>query len=51
MYKERERDGKKWMGIERTTFVIDKKGRIARVWPRVDVNGHVAEVLEFVRGG
>lgn len=50
VYKERERDGKKWMGVERTTFVIDKTGHIARVWPQVNVNGHVAEVLEFVRG-
>ena len=50
VYKEREHDGKKFTGIERTTFVIDKSGRIARVWPRVDVNGHVAEVLEFVKG-
>lgn len=50
VYKEREYDGKKWTGIERTTFVIDKTGHIARVWPQVKVGGHVAEVLEFVKG-
>ena len=37
-----------YTGIQRTTFVIGKDGRIARVWPKVSVNGHVGEVLEFV---
>ena len=37
-------------GIQRTTFVIDKAGRIARVWPKVSVDGHVEEVLRFVSG-
>ena len=41
--------GIKYPGIQRTTFVIGRDGRIARVWPKVSVNGHVAEVLEFVR--
>jgi len=50
VYKSRERDGKSLMGIERTTFVIDKAGKIARVWPKVNVNGHVDDVLAFVRG-
>jgi peroxiredoxin Q/BCP len=35
----------------RTTFVIDKEGRIARVWPKVSVVGHVDEVLKFVNTG
>lgn len=35
--------------FERTTFVIDKDGRIARVWPKVSVIGHVDQVLQFVR--
>jgi thioredoxin-dependent peroxiredoxin len=39
-----------YTGIARTTFVIGKDGRIARVWPKVNVNGHVEEVLAFVRG-
>ena len=38
-----------YTGIQRTTFVIGRDGRIARVWPKVSVNGHVEEVLEYVR--
>ena len=37
-------------GIQRTTFVIGKDGRVARVWPKVSVNGHVEEVLKYVSG-
>jgi len=48
--RTRERDGKTVQGIERTTFVIGKDGRIARVWPKVNVDGHVEDVLAFVRG-
>jgi thioredoxin-dependent peroxiredoxin len=40
-----------YTGIQRTTFVIGRDGRIARVWPKVSVNGHVEEVLDFVRAG
>ena len=50
VYKPHVRDGKTLMGIERTTFVIDPSGKIARVWPKVNVNGHVEDVLAFVRG-
>ncbi len=50
VYKPHVRDGKTLMGIERTTFVIDKSGKIARVWPKVAVIGHVEDVLAFVRG-
>ncbi|USG64721.1 thioredoxin-dependent thiol peroxidase [Brevibacillus ruminantium] len=41
--------GREYMGIERTTFVIDKEGNIAKVWPKVKVKGHVQEVLQFIR--
>ena len=37
------------MGIERTTFVIDEEGRIARIFPKVKVEGHADEVLAAVR--
>ena len=37
------------MGIERTTFVIDRTGRIAQIYPKVKVEGHVKDLLEFVR--
>ncbi len=38
-----------YTGIQRTTFVIGRDGRVARVWPKVNVGGHVDEVLEYVR--
>ncbi|WP_176592883.1 thioredoxin-dependent thiol peroxidase [Sphingobium sp. EM0848] len=38
--------GRKYMGIERATFLIGADGRILRVWPKVKVKGHAAEVLE-----
>lgn len=41
--------GKEYMGIERATFVIDTKGKIANVWRKVRVKGHAAEVLEAVK--
>ena len=50
VYKQKNLYGKKYMGIERTTFVIDKTGRIAQIWPKVKVDGHVQDVLEFVAG-
>jgi peroxiredoxin Q/BCP len=37
------------MGIERSTFLIDATGRVARVWRKVTVEGHVPEVLEAVK--
>jgi peroxiredoxin Q/BCP len=41
--------GKKVRGIERSTFVIDGRGVVRRVWRGVKVPGHVQEVLEFVK--
>ena len=41
--------GRKYKGIERATFVIDKKGVIRAIFPKVKVNGHSAEVLEAVK--
>lgn len=37
--------GRKYMGVERTTVLIDRDGRVARVWPKVKVPGHAREVL------
>jgi len=50
VYKQKNLYGKKYLGIERTTFVIDRTGRIAQIWPKVKVDGHVHDVLEFVAG-
>jgi len=41
--------GRKFMGVRRRTFLIDAKGRIARVWLTVRVDGHAEEVLEAAR--
>lgn len=49
VYKEKNLYGKKSMGIERTTFVIDKGGMIAKIFPRVKVDQHGDEVLAFLR--
>ena len=48
VYKQKNLYGKKYMGIERTTFVIDRTGRIAQIWPKVKVDGHIQDVIEFV---
>ena len=48
VYKQRNLYGKKYMGIERTTFVIDRTGRIAQIYPKVKVEGHIAQLMEFV---
>ena len=45
VWKEKNLYGKTFMGIERTTFVIDEGGKIQKVFPRVKVDGHVDEVL------
>ncbi|MEY4069810.1 MAG: hypothetical protein RL721_424 [Candidatus Eisenbacteria bacterium] len=49
VWKQKNLYGKKSMGVERTTFVIDKTGRIATMYPKVKVDGHVEEVLSFLR--
>ena len=41
--------GRKYMGMERTTYLVDRDGRIARVWRKVKVAGHAREVLEAAR--
>ena len=46
---EKNMYGKKYMGIDRTTVLIDGDGKIARVWRKVKVPGHVEEVLEAAR--
>jgi thioredoxin-dependent peroxiredoxin len=48
VWKEKSLYGRKYMGIERTTVIIDRKGRIARIFPKVKVPGHSAEVEKAV---
>ena len=49
VWVEKKNYGKTYMGIERTTMVIDAAGNIIKIWRKVRVKGHVAEVLEFVK--
>jgi peroxiredoxin Q/BCP len=50
VWRERTRDGKTTMGVERSTFLIDESGKIARAWRKVDVDGHADEVLAATKG-
>jgi len=49
VWKEKSLYGRKYMGIERTTVIIDRKGRIAKVFPKVKVPGHAQDVEKAVR--
>jgi thioredoxin-dependent peroxiredoxin len=46
---EKSMYGRKYMGMERSTFLIGKDGRVVRAWRKVKVPGHAAEVLEAAR--
>ncbi|MCH2037214.1 MAG: thioredoxin-dependent thiol peroxidase [Rickettsiales bacterium] len=48
VWKEKNMYGKKYMGIERTTFLIDGEGIVKKRWSKVKVKGHVEEVLAQV---
>jgi len=48
VWVEKSMYGRKYMGIERSTFLVDKDGKLARIWRKVKVPGHVEEVLEAV---
>ncbi|WNM60854.1 thioredoxin-dependent thiol peroxidase [Candidatus Nitrospira neomarina] len=49
VWKEKSMYGRKYMGIERTTVVINEDGTIRNVFPKVKVNGHFTEVLQALR--
>jgi thioredoxin-dependent peroxiredoxin len=46
VWVEKSLYGRRYMGVERATFLIDEQGRIARIWRQVKVPGHVEEVLK-----
>ncbi|TCW37331.1 peroxiredoxin Q/BCP [Thermohydrogenium kirishiense] len=48
VYKEKNVYGKKKMGIERSTFIIDQKGIVKKIFRKVKVDGHVDEILEVL---
>jgi peroxiredoxin Q/BCP len=41
--------GRKYMGVERTTFIIDENGKIKKIFNKVKVDGHNAEVIEALK--
>lgn len=49
VWTEKTMYGRRYMGVERTTFLIDRKGRIAEVWAKVKVPGHAQAVLAAAR--
>lgn len=49
IWVEKSMYGRKYMGIERSTFLIDAEGRLARIWRKVRVEGHAEEVLAAAR--
>ena len=49
VWVEKMNYGRKYMGIERSTFLIDEKGKVSQVWRKVRVKGHVEAVLEAVQ--
>lgn len=48
VYKLKKNFGKEYMGIERSTFIIDKEGRLVKEYRKVKVDGHVDEALAFI---
>jgi len=50
VWVEKSMYGRKYMGVERSTFLIDSEGTISRVWRKVSVPGHAQEVLEAAKG-
>ena len=50
VWAEKSMYGKKYMGIDRSTFLIDAEGKVRQVWRKVKVPGHVAAVLDAARG-
>ena len=49
VWKEKSMYGKKYMGVERTTFIIDEDGKISHIFPKVKVDEHYDEVVEALK--
>ena len=49
IWLEKSMYGRTYMGMERTTYLVDASGKIARVWRKVKVKGHAADVLEAAK--
>jgi peroxiredoxin Q/BCP len=46
VWVEKAMYGRKYMGMERATFLIDKTGKVAKIWHKVSVNGHAADIMK-----
>ncbi|AKJ07670.1 peroxiredoxin Q/BCP [Archangium gephyra] len=51
VWGEKSLYGRKFLGVTRATFLIDTEGKVARVWPKVKVDGHVQDILQSLKGG
>ena len=51
VWVEKSMYGRKYMGIQRATFIINADGRVGHIWPKVKVPGHAEEVLEHMQAG
>lgn len=49
VWKEKNMYGKKYMGVERTTFIVDGTGNIAKIFPKVKVENHNQEIIEALK--
>ena len=49
VWQEKSMYGKKYMGIERSTFIIDPSGKISKIFPKVKVEEHNKEVMEALK--
>jgi len=49
IWVEKSMYGKKYFGINRSTFILDKKGKLLHSWSKVKVKGHVDEVIEYIK--
>lgn len=49
VWVEKSMYGRKYMGVERTTILVDASGKIAKIWPKVSVTGHAEDVLGVVK--
>ena len=48
VWKEKSMYGRKYMGIERSTFIIDKNGEIEKEWRKIKIKGHIDEVISYI---
>lgn len=49
VWVEKSMYGRKYMGIERSTFLIDEQGIILKIWPKVKITGHVEDVIKTIK--